>query len=84
MKAKSIGLIELPNFADAVEAVDVMLKAAEVKFLTWEKKLGGRLVTCIIQGEVSVSLTSSFQCHHGHTQWKGNTHRSSFLGCLWG
>ena len=43
MKAKSIGLIELPNFADAVEAVDVMLKAAEVKFL----------VTCIIQGEVS-------------------------------
>ena len=53
MKAKSIGLIELPNFADAVEAVDVMLKAAEVKFITWEKKLGGRLVTCVIQGEVS-------------------------------
>ena len=50
MKAKSIGLIELPNFADAVEAVDVMLKAAEVKFITWEKKLGGRLVTCVIQG----------------------------------
>ena len=53
MKAKSIGLIELPNLADAVEAIDVMLKAAEVKFLTWEKNLGGRLVTCVIQGEVS-------------------------------
>ena len=53
MKAKSLGLIELPNFADAVEAIDVMLKSAEVKFLTWEKKLGGRLVTCVIQGEVS-------------------------------
>lgn len=53
MRMKSIGLIELPNLADAVEAIDIMLKAAEVKFLTWEKKLGGRLVTCVIQGEVS-------------------------------
>ena len=44
MKAKSIGLIELPNFADAVEAVDVMLKAAEVKFLTWERSLADALL----------------------------------------
>ncbi len=50
---KSLGLIELPNFADAIEALDVMLKTANVKFLTWEKKLGGRLVTVIVQGEVS-------------------------------
>ncbi|MDY3250363.1 MAG: BMC domain-containing protein [Candidatus Choladocola sp.] len=50
---KSLGLIELPNLADAVEALDIMLKTADVKFLTWEKKLGGRLVTIIIQGSVS-------------------------------
>jgi microcompartment protein CcmL/EutN len=50
---KSLGLIELPNCTDAIEALDVMLKTADVKFLTWEKKLGGRLVTVIIQGEVS-------------------------------
>lgn len=50
---KSLGLIELPNFADAVEALDVMLKTADVKFITWEKKLGGRLVTVIVQGSVS-------------------------------
>jgi Carbon dioxide concentrating mechanism/carboxysome shell protein len=50
---KSLGLIELPNLADAIEALDVMLKTADVKFLTWEKKLGGRLVTIIVQGEVS-------------------------------
>ncbi len=49
----SLGLIELPNLADAVEAVDIMLKTADVKFLTWEKKLGGRLVTIIVQGSVS-------------------------------
>jgi microcompartment protein CcmL/EutN len=50
---KSLGLIELPNCTDAIEALDVMLKTADVKFLTWEKKLGGRLVTVIVQGEVS-------------------------------
>lgn len=49
----SLGLIELPNLTDAVQALDVMLKTADVKFLTWEKKLGGRLVTIIIQGTVS-------------------------------
>ncbi|MFA9376453.1 MAG: BMC domain-containing protein [Lachnotalea sp.] len=50
---KSLGLIELPNLTDAIEALDIMLKTADVKFLTWEKKLGGRLVTVIVQGEVS-------------------------------
>ena len=40
MKAKSIGLIELPNFADAVEAVDVMLKAADI---IWKQNI---LVLC--------------------------------------
>lgn len=50
---KSIGIIELPNCTDAIQALDVMLKTAAVKFLTWEKKLGGRLVTIVIQGNVS-------------------------------
>lgn len=50
---KSLGLIELPNLADAVEALDIMLKTADIEFLTWEKKLGGRLVTIMVQGSVS-------------------------------
>lgn len=50
---KSLGLIELPNLTDAIEALDIMLKTANVKFLTWEKALGGRLVTIIVQGEIS-------------------------------
>ncbi|WP_395027410.1 BMC domain-containing protein, partial [Robinsoniella sp.] len=41
---KSIGLIELPNITDAIQALDVMLKTADIRFLSWEKKLGGRLV----------------------------------------
>lgn len=50
---KSLGFIELPNLADAVEALDLMLKAADVQFETWEKKLGGRLVTIIVSGDVA-------------------------------
>ena len=57
---KAIGLIELPNWTDAIQALDVMLKTADVKFLTWEKKLGGRLVTIIVQGEVS-SVTEAVE-----------------------
>jgi len=50
---KALGFIEMPNLTDAVEALDVMLKTANVSFVAWEKKLGGRLVTTIIQGEVA-------------------------------
>ena len=33
--------------------MDIMLKSADVEFVTWEKKLGGRLVTVIIKGNVA-------------------------------
>lgn len=55
---KSIGIIELPNCADAVQALDIMLKTADVQFLTWEKKLGGRLVTIVVQGTVSAATAA--------------------------
>ncbi len=61
---KAIGLIELPNLADAVEALDIMLKTADVKFLTWEKKLGGRLVTIIVQGQVAAVTESVEAAKH--------------------
>jgi len=37
----------------AVVAIDMMCKTAQVELVTWEKKLGGRLVTIIIRGDVS-------------------------------
>ena len=52
-KTESLGFVELPHLCDAINTLDVMLKAASVKFVTWEKKLGGRLVTMIISGSVS-------------------------------
>ncbi len=50
---KSIGLVEVQSVAAAVDCLDIMCKAAEVKFITWERKLGGRLVTVIVEGQIS-------------------------------
>ena len=50
---KSYGFIEIPSTTAAIDALDIMAKAADVEFVTWEKKLGGRLVTVIVQGSVS-------------------------------
>lgn len=50
---QAIGIFELQGYVPALAAIDTMLKAADVRFLTWEKKLGGWLVSIVIQGEVS-------------------------------
>ena len=50
---KAYGFIEIPSTSAAITAIDIMLKTADVEFITWEKKLGGRLVTIVIQGSVS-------------------------------
>ena len=52
---KSYGFIEIPSTSAAITALDIMLKTADVEFVTWEKKLGGRLVTAVIQGTVSAA-----------------------------
>jgi len=50
---KSYGLIEVSGVVAAMAALDIMCKTANVEFVTWERKLGGRLVTIIVQGDVS-------------------------------
>ena len=42
---QAYGFFEIPSVTAAVVAVDIMCKTAEVEMVTWEKKLGGRLVT---------------------------------------
>lgn len=50
---KSYGFIEITGVVAAIDALDIMCKTADVKLATWERKLGGRLVTLVIQGDVS-------------------------------
>lgn len=50
---QAYGFFEIPSVTAAVAAIDIMCKTAEVELVTWEKKLGGRLVTVIVRGDVS-------------------------------
>ncbi len=49
----SLGFIEISGVVAAVDALDIMCKTSGVELATWERKLGGRLVTIIIRGDVS-------------------------------
>ncbi|MFV0466307.1 MAG: BMC domain-containing protein [Lachnospiraceae bacterium] len=50
---QALGFFEIAGVTPAVTALDIMCKTANVDFVSWERKLGGRLVTIIVQGEIS-------------------------------
>jgi ethanolamine utilization protein EutM len=47
----ALGMIETRGFIGMVEAVDAMVKTANVQFVAWEKVDAG-LVTAIVRGDV--------------------------------
>ena len=49
---QAIGLLEVSGLVASIEGADAMLKAADVRLIHSEKRLGGRLVTFIIRGKV--------------------------------
>lgn len=61
----SYGFIEIPGVVAATDALDIMCKTANVALATWERKLGGRLVTLVVRGDVS-AVTQAVQaaCEH--------------------
>ena len=50
---KAIALLEVQAMVAAITGLDAMVKAADVKLIHVEKRLGGRLVTVVVEGEVS-------------------------------
>ena len=40
---QALGFVEISGVTAAVDALDIMCKSADVEFVTWERKLGGRL-----------------------------------------
>lgn len=57
-KEFSIGLVEVSGLGDAIIMLDDMLKAADVEFVATERKLGGRLVTIVVKGELTAVKAS--------------------------
>lgn len=51
--SNAYGFIEITGVVAAMDALDIMCKAANVTLATWERKLGGRLVTLVVEGDVS-------------------------------
>ena len=51
--SKSYGFIEITGVVAAIDALDIMCKTADVELASWERKLGGRLVTIIVEGDVA-------------------------------
>lgn len=51
--SKSYGFIEITGVVAAIDALDIMCKTADVELVSWERKLGGRLVTIIVEGDVA-------------------------------
>ncbi len=58
MKIDALGFVEVSGTVAAVDALDIMCKAADVHLVTWERKLGGRLVTLIVTGNVAAVTAS--------------------------
>ncbi len=54
----SIGLVEVSGLGDAIFMLDDMCKAADVEFVATERKLGGRLVTVVVKGELTAVKAS--------------------------
>ncbi|MBR3965925.1 MAG: BMC domain-containing protein [Clostridia bacterium] len=50
---RSLGFVEVSGVTAAIDALDIMCKSADVTLVSWERKLGGRLVTLMIEGSVS-------------------------------
>lgn len=49
----SLGLVEVSSLGHAIMMLDEMTKAADVEFVATERRLGGRLVTIVVKGELS-------------------------------
>ena len=49
----AVGLLEVQGFVASIEGLDSMAKAADVRLIHTERRLGGRLCTLMIAGSVS-------------------------------
>lgn len=54
----SLGLVEVSALGNAIIMLDDMLKVADVEFVATERKLGGRLVTIVVRGELTAVQAS--------------------------
>jgi microcompartment protein CcmL/EutN len=67
----AIALLEVRAMVTAIVGLDAMVKAADVKLIHVDKRLGGRLVTVVVEGEVS-SVTAALEAGRVEAAKVGN------------
>ena len=68
---KAIALLEVQAMVAGIVGLDAMVKAADVKLIHVEKRLGGRLVTVVVEGEVS-AVTAALEAGKNAAAEVGN------------
>lgn len=69
---KAIALLEVQGLTAAIEGLDAMLKAADVRLIHIERRLGGRLVTMVVDGTVAdVQAAGRGRQGSSLAYWKG-------------
>ena len=68
---KAIALLEVQAMVAAIVGLDAMVKAADVKLIHVEKRLGGRLVTVVVEWEVS-AVTAALEAGKNAAAEVGN------------
>lgn len=68
--ASDIGLLEIEGLVASIEGLDAMLKAADVRLIHTEKRLGGRLCTLVIKGSVS-AVKAAIEAGEAHASSLG-------------
>lgn len=74
----SIGILEVSGLVAAITGLDAMAKAADVKLIHSEKRLGGRLVTLIVKGSVS-AVTASVEAGVKAAEPLGQVHGQAVI-----
>lgn len=62
---EAIGVIEVRNFTNALKILDSVCKSCDVELLNTENRLGGRLVSIILGGDISnikAGIESAREC----------------------
>jgi microcompartment protein CcmL/EutN len=68
---KAIAFLEVQAMVAAIAGLDAMVKAADVKLIHVEKRLGGRLVTVVVEGTVS-AVTAALEAGRAAAAEVGN------------
>ena len=71
MGCEAVALLEVQANVAAIAGLDAMVKAANVRLIHVERRLGGRLVTVVVEGTVS-DVTAALEAGRAAAAEVGN------------